>query len=81
MRHIFLHAPGCVAALMGVPFFPLRNERDGTIDLNAITAAIKADNVHYPRTKLLALENTQNRLVNCFILCLKCPYAYQRLLL
>lgn len=46
---------------MGVPFFPLTNNRDGTIPLEAIGAAVKPDNVHLPRTKLVALENTQNR--------------------
>jgi threonine aldolase len=46
---------------MGVPFFPVANNKDGTLPIEAIEAAVKADNVHYPRTKLVALENTQNR--------------------
>jgi hypothetical protein len=48
-------------ALMGVPFCVVRNNTDGTLPLDAIKASIKADNVHYPVSRLVALENTQNR--------------------
>jgi threonine aldolase len=46
---------------MGIPMFPVPNNTDGTLPLDLIRRGIKADNVHYARTKLVALENTQNR--------------------
>jgi threonine aldolase len=48
---------------MGIPFCVLPNEKDGTISLDRIKAAIKPDNVHYPVSRVVALENTQNRCV------------------
>jgi threonine aldolase len=38
---------------------PLDFEADGTLDLGKVKAAIKPDNNHYARTRLLCLENTQ----------------------
>ena len=32
---------------------------DGTLSLASIRQAIRADNIHFPRTKVIALENTQ----------------------
>ena len=55
--------PLCSSALMGIPFCVLPNEKDGTISLDRIKAAIKPDNVHYPVSRVVALENTQNRCV------------------
>ena len=40
---------------------PLPNQPDGTIRLEDIEAAIRADNIHFPRTRLICLENTHNR--------------------
>jgi threonine aldolase len=37
------------------------NQPDGTLRLNEIEAAIRPDNVHAPRTRLICLENTHNR--------------------
>jgi threonine aldolase len=37
---------------------PLENQTDGTLLLSDIEAAIKPDDIHYARTRLLALENT-----------------------
>jgi len=37
---------------------PLDYEADGTLDLQRVEAAIKPDDPHFARTKLLALENT-----------------------
>jgi threonine aldolase len=36
------------------------NQPDGTLPLPEIEAAIRADNVHFPRTRLIVLENTHN---------------------
>jgi threonine aldolase len=58
--HIFLNEAGGAAALGGVQLFPLPTRR-GVLDPHAVEAAIRADNVHYPRTALVCLENTANR--------------------
>lgn len=59
--HIFLNEVGGMAALGGVQPHTLRNQRDGTIILDDIKEAIRGDNVHWPRTRLICLENTHNR--------------------
>jgi threonine aldolase len=38
----------------------LPNQPDGTLALADIEAAIRPDNVHFPRTRLIVLENTHN---------------------
>jgi threonine aldolase len=58
--HIFRSEQGGAAALGGVQPYILPNQPDGTLDLQQIEAAIRADNEHYPITKLICLENTHN---------------------
>lgn len=59
--HTFINEAGGLAALGGVHPFPVPNRSDGTIALEDIRNAIRADDPHYPITRLIALENTQNR--------------------
>lgn len=59
--HTYIYEQGGSAALGGIHPRPLRNQPDGTIDLAEMEAAIRPDNVHFPRTRLIALENTHNR--------------------
>jgi threonine aldolase len=61
LGHTFLFEGGGIAALGGVHPFTLPNQPDGTLDLNAIRSSIREDNVHYPVTRLVVLENTHNR--------------------
>jgi threonine aldolase len=49
-----------MAALGGIMAGVVRNQPDGTLLLEDIRAAIRADDVHCPRTRLVCLENTQN---------------------
>jgi threonine aldolase len=60
-HHIFFYEQGGSAAIGGIHSRTLPNNPDGTIDLNAIAGAIRPDNIHFPRTKLIVLENTHNR--------------------
>jgi threonine aldolase len=39
---------------------PIEMEADGTLDLARVEAAIKPDNFHFARSRLLALENTMH---------------------
>ncbi len=58
--HTFLFEQGGMAALGGIVPHTIPNQADGTLRLADIEAAIRGDNVHYPRSRLLCLENTQN---------------------
>ena len=59
--HTFIFEQGGSAAIGGIHPRPLQNEPDGSIDIEGIEAAIRPDNVHYPTTRLIVLENTHNR--------------------
>jgi threonine aldolase len=58
--HTYINEQGGAAALGGIHPRVVPNEPDGTLDLGRVAAAIRSDNVHYPRTRLVAVENTQN---------------------
>lgn len=58
--HTYRLEGGSAAVLGGIQPQPLAMERDGTIDLTRIETAIKPKDDHYPRTRLLWLENTLN---------------------
>ncbi len=59
--HIYIYEAGGSAAVGSIHPRPLPNRPDGAIDLELIEAAIRPNDVHAPRTRLLALENTHNR--------------------
>ena len=59
--HTFLYEAGGIAALGGIHPHTVPNEPDGTLRLEDIEAAIRPDNIHFPRTRLVCLENTHNR--------------------
>ena len=59
--HSYMFEQGGMAALGSIHPRPLPNQPDGTLALEAIEAAIRVENVHFPRTRLIALENTHNR--------------------
>ncbi len=58
--HTFVNEVGGMAALGGIQPRTLPNQPDGTLALDDIQTAIRGDNVHWPRTRLIALENTHN---------------------
>ncbi len=57
--HIFNYEGGNPATLGGVHSRPLKVQPNGTLLLEEIEAAIRFDDPHYPRTRLICLENTQ----------------------
>lgn len=61
LGHTFLFEAGGVAALGGVTPYTLNNQPDGTLKLEDIRQAIRDDNIHYPVSRLIILENTHNR--------------------
>jgi threonine aldolase len=56
--HTYRYEGGGAAVLGSIQPQPLDNAADGSIPLEKIAAAIKPDDAHYARTRLLALENT-----------------------
>lgn len=61
LSHTFLSEAGGIAALGGVHPRPIPNLRDGTMEPERLREAIRADNPHYPISRLICLENTHNR--------------------
>ena len=59
--HTFLYEAGGMSALGGIHPHTLSNQPDGTMRLEDIEGAIRGSNVHFPRTRLICLENTHNR--------------------
>jgi threonine aldolase len=58
MAHTYRWEGGGAAVLGSIQPQPVPNQADGTLALADIEAAIKPDDAHFARTKLLALENT-----------------------
>jgi threonine aldolase len=58
MAHTYRWEAGGAAVLGSIQPQPLPQQPDGTLALADIEAAIKPDDPHYARTRLLALENT-----------------------
>jgi threonine aldolase len=56
--HTYRFEAGGGAVLGSIQPQPLANRPDGTLDLAEVEAAIKPDDPHFARTRLLALENT-----------------------
>lgn len=59
--HSFYYEAGGMSALGGIHPRTVSNQPDGTLRLEDIEAAIRGDDVHFPRTRLICLENTHNR--------------------
>ncbi|MGA6926980.1 MAG: low-specificity L-threonine aldolase [Desulfosarcina sp.] len=59
--HIFFYEQGGSSALGGIHPRTLPNQQDGTIALEKIEAAIRPDDIHFPCSRLVVLENTHNR--------------------
>ena len=59
--HTFVYEAGGMSALGGIHPHTITNQPDGTMRLEDIEAAIRTDNVHFPRSRLICLENTHNR--------------------
>lgn len=59
--HSFYYEAGGMSALGGIHPRTVANQPDGTLRLEDIEGAIRGDDVHFPRTRLICLENTHNR--------------------
>jgi threonine aldolase len=60
LAHTYRYEAGGAAVLGSIQPQPLPQQPDGTLAIADIVAAIKPDDAHFARTRLLALENTWN---------------------
>ena len=61
--HTYKYEGGGAAALGGIQPQPIEEGADGVMDLKKVEAAVKADDIHFAKTRLLALENTTGGMV------------------
>ncbi|UCG30410.1 MAG: low-specificity L-threonine aldolase [candidate division WOR-3 bacterium] len=59
--HMFLNECGSMSAVGGVHPHTIANGSDGKMRIEDIESAIRGINDHWPRTRLICLENTHNR--------------------
>src|SRR3990172_10928663 len=59
--HVLHYEVAGAAGVGGIQLRPVPNDAHGMLDLAAVAATIPGQNIHFPRTALLCLENTQNR--------------------
>lgn len=59
--HTYIYEAGGSAAVGGIHPRAIPTEVDGRLDLDRIEGAIRAENVHFPRSRLICLENSHNR--------------------
>ncbi|MCL4396242.1 MAG: low-specificity L-threonine aldolase [Chloroflexi bacterium] len=59
--HIFFYEVGGASALGGIPIRTVPTDRLGRLPIDAVSRAIRTENVHFPPTGLIAIENSHNR--------------------
>ena len=57
--HMFVHEAGASSGLGGIHPSTIDVQPDGTLPLEAIRRAVRGDDDHFPRSRLICLENTQ----------------------
>ncbi len=58
--HVYYYEGGAPAALSGVMCRLVKGER-GIFTAEAVSALLRLEDIHFPRTRLICLENTHNR--------------------
>lgn len=61
LGHTFLFEAGGISVLGGVFPHTIKNQPDGTLAFDDLRSAIRPNDIHHPRSKLIILENTHNR--------------------
>lgn len=59
--HVLHYEVAGAAGLGGIQLRPVRNDDRGMMDPGEIEATIRGENIHFPRTALVCIENTHNR--------------------
>src|SRR5262245_16326315 len=76
--HSYAYEAGGAAVAGSIHSHVIENAPDGTLPLAAIEAAINPDDVHFPATRLLALENTYSGRVLALEYCVQALEIAQR---
>lgn len=58
--HIYMNEAGGMSALGGIQPRPVKNQPDGSLNLDEILSSIQTEDVHHTITRLICVENTQN---------------------
>ncbi|QUL98079.1 MAG: low-specificity L-threonine aldolase [Candidatus Fermentithermobacillus carboniphilus] len=64
--HIYMYEVGATAVLSQVQVRPIPGHY-GAMDPEEVALAIRKPNIHFPRTRLICLENTHNRSGGCVV--------------
>jgi threonine aldolase len=59
--HTFVYEVGGATVVGGVIYHTVQENKMGQLSPEQVSQAIRGDNIHYPTTGLLSLENTHNR--------------------
>ena len=59
--HCYIHEAGGISVLGGVHTRSVPNLANGMMDPSQVEEAIRGDNVHYPISRAICMENTHNR--------------------
>lgn len=59
--HVLHYEGGGASAFGGIELRTVPNDERGMLDLDAVEATVRGQNIHFPRTAVLCLENTHNR--------------------
>lgn len=63
--HTFLYEVGAAATFGGLHVHTVPNEPNGMLNPELVLAAIRGQNIHFPPTGLVCMENTHNRCGGC----------------
>lgn len=58
--HMYLYEQANLAQIAGISPRVLPNRAEGTMDIDQIETVIRSENIHFPVTSLISLENTHN---------------------
>jgi threonine aldolase len=59
--HVLHYEVASAAGLGGIQLRTVPNDAHGMLDIGAVEATIRGQNIHFPRTAAVCLENTHNR--------------------
>jgi threonine aldolase len=59
--HTFIFEVGAASVFGGLQVHTVPNEPDGMLDPQNVLDAIRGENIHFPPTRLVCVENTQNK--------------------
>lgn len=58
--HIFKYEQGGASTIAGVMVTTLKNEPDGTFNLEDLERHVRGEDIHEPKTTMVVVENTHN---------------------